>query len=834
MDVKPSAEDTFVAVDPDWDEEEGVLWVNAEMEGDLGGWDKITYCLTCCRVFKKWSLTRWGRSGKSGRLFMRGQLTGIAKQVEILLSEESVDNTNLSGFRKVNEQILLLLGAAALGVRPFEVFLIQLLIDDAFLKRFTELVELVKREMDAVADLPDLVWARLSKAIGVTKEHFQHCTLYVMVTTFGFWWRETCMEVLELPLRLTQGDVAQNLTDLDNRPESATEPFSKRLLEYFTLNGIEGATRMLTILKNSSMTTALAEEGHAPGAILMRGGSGFTEKGLRVRAFLSSARTLVRGKKVSMEIKRILTRVRNLKKKQPGKFTARQKFFKLTADHTVQGLGVGADRRAATETCMAKHALDFRKLSFGMRDRLMRSARRDVNEKKRNATSELRELEQHKRRLEREEREAAAQRGCKQNHLLQGRLSDEELQKAVDFFNSPACQSAQLEQNIGAWGEVPAAPPDSVVEELLDHAAPMMDEEAAVVPWWAKIQANLRDDFDSVACALEPDADDWYLFLYGKQKPHQIMLLRLRRRPLEVRLDQVEHIRWNERIYDYFPLEAYSETTIGWPTHDDFDLWVKADCRMQGRCVITPHEPQLLEVWLRGRPTTGSQRAGTRTPGPRRPRRDRDADARLREEFPELSSSDFEAEGHRRRRPRRARGPRLGPRPPAPAGHAAGGAAVYHGPEGGEDIDELLDFHEASDDDEGDLDMYFYVRHTKGKPSRGQDPRVDISIGGFARAEVQTWCLVYEFPVQRDFNIRLYEGEGNCTMLAREYCRRATYFYRIWRDAEDREVEYTDRHVTEYRPTAAWEQFCRDCYHIETLDRVMELNGLAPKLGRFW
>ena len=116
----------------------------------------------------------------------------------------------------------------------------------------------------------------------------------------------------------------------------------------------------------------------------------------------------------------------------------------------------------------------------------------------------------------------------------------------------------------------------------------------------------------------------------------------------------------------------------------------------------------------------------------------------------------------------------------------------------------------------------------------GKIPGLTSASGGFARAEVQTWCLVYEFPVQRDFNIRLYEGEGNCTMLAREYCRRATYFYRIWRDAEDREVEHTDRHVTEYRPTAAWEQFCRDCYHIETLDRVMEPNGLAPKLGRFW
>ena len=86
---------------------------------------------------------------------------------------------------------------------------------------------------------------------------------------FGFYYREVLMQFLTLPLKLTQGDIDQNLRVLRDTDDNDLEHVSKRWKTYLLSGGThEALVKLLQIVKASPTTTKLAEQGLSSGKIL--------------------------------------------------------------------------------------------------------------------------------------------------------------------------------------------------------------------------------------------------------------------------------------------------------------------------------------------------------------------------------------------------------------------------------------------------------------------------------------------------------------------------------------------------------------------------------------
>ena len=226
--------------------------------------------------------------------------------------------------------------------------------------------------------------------------------------------------------------------------------------------------------------------------------------------------------------------------------------------------------------------------------------------------------------------------------MVQARLDDQWLEHAVDHYNNES-EGLTLESHIGGFGEIPPEPTPDEQDALLAAAAPMLNEKAEGTPWWARLIAVHRELFDCVAIAREADAQEWWLFLYAKQSPkHQVTFLQLRLRAVEAAHESDEFVRINRQLYEYMPPLVRAEYEMDWPKGDeDFDIFIKHNCRVQGASVVTPHSPQLLEVYMAGRPLRQARQP--HEPAARRPRGvPRTARGAILEEFDWLSAGDLE------------------------------------------------------------------------------------------------------------------------------------------------------------------------------------------------
>lgn len=90
---------------------------------------------------------------------------------------------------------------------------------------------------------------------------------------------------------------------------------------------------------------------------------------------------------------------------------------------------------------------------------------------------------------------------------------------------------------------------------------------------------------------------------------------------------------------------------------------------------------------------------------------------------------------------------------------------------------------------------------------------------------------MYQWPHSKTFAFSLY-GRPACHELAREYCRRAQFFFDLWVDAEVEVFHYEQVHLDMYEETLEWVTFCCELdEESETFARAIEIRSLLPKLG---
>ena len=108
------------------------------------------------------------------------------------------------------------------------------------------------------------------------------------------------------------------------------------------------------------------------------------------------------------------------------------------------------------------------------------------------------------------------------------------------------------------------------------------------------------------------------------------------------------------------------------------------------------------------------------------------------------------------------------------------------------------------------------------------------SVGGFARAGLPAhWCAQYGRPRQQTFAFRRY-GHAAAKAMAREFIRRATFFFLMWVHAEDPEHFVFDAEsVVAYAPPAAWVDFLAALQEDAqwARRRALQVARLHPRIG---
>ena len=112
--------------------------------------------------------------------------------------------------------------------------------------------------------------------------------------------------------------------------------------------------------------------------------------------------------------------------------------------------------------------------------------------------------------------------------------------------------------------------------------------------------------------------------------------------------------------------------------------------------------------------------------------------------------------------------------------------------------------------------MHFYTRFLGGWWTLAHRGVECERIAGLARAHAESWCDIYGFPKEKTFTFRVYGRDGSIK-LAREFARRANYYYLLMVDSGlEYDFEYTQEIIDTYE------------YELDYLNWVTELANDDP------
>ena len=327
--------------------------------------------------------------------------------------------------------------------------------------------------------------------------------------------------------------------------------------------------------------------------------------------------------------------------------------------------------------------------------------------------------------------------------------------------------------------------------------------------------------------------------LFAKKIPYQITVLKLTRREVVVPAaggpDSEFIFPASRSDYDVANEKMLLDTEVS--LSDDEDIWIVPRICLYDEGAFSNVDAQRLEVFVRCMPEAVRIAPAA---GDRRRAAPRDVRLRILEENPFLDPEDLGLGG---------RGRTAAPRP---RGGAVGG-------EVGSDMeDDVAELNSDSDWDELDIehelvdiaaelsearagiaasegeDGYFYVMVRGGKWTLEHKGVVADACAGKARGGLPvSWCKYFKYPTMASASFQKYTRD-RALELSREFCRRSTYFFRLWLDSGlSYEVfRYTQAHVDAYVRHPDWAAFMTDVPAGSTSHkRAVKLDALVPKIG---
>lgn len=162
LDVPKTVLDVFIMVDPYFDGTR--LHVNKNMASHPQGWRHVKMCVLLCLRWLDWSDTRWLRSGRSARYYMRSILVGLDALVSVCLADPRCSHLHLSRHAsKSTFTVRRFFAVAAVASLPPEALHAKGMADDRFLRFGAEYRQEVLQQLDRIAGFPRCI--RLGRAL---------------------------------------------------------------------------------------------------------------------------------------------------------------------------------------------------------------------------------------------------------------------------------------------------------------------------------------------------------------------------------------------------------------------------------------------------------------------------------------------------------------------------------------------------------------------------------------------------------------------------------------------------------------------------------------------
>ena len=135
--IHPDWLDWFTKADPWWSKEDGCCYVSEEVRHERYSWQTIVAMVLICRRNCQWADTRWGKSWRSGRYFIRNIGTGLDSAVQMVIDGPTVSNAYIGGYKeRCDADVRRMMGIVGLAAIPCETFVISMLEDSP--KRWLE------------------------------------------------------------------------------------------------------------------------------------------------------------------------------------------------------------------------------------------------------------------------------------------------------------------------------------------------------------------------------------------------------------------------------------------------------------------------------------------------------------------------------------------------------------------------------------------------------------------------------------------------------------------------------------------------------------------------
>ena len=814
--VVPTMIDTFAFMDPVYTN--NVLRVNAALELEEGSRRKVGAAQLHCCTWTSMSLTRWGKVRDSAMRMVRSCLMGLEGLIDLVKQDDSISLYHLNGFDKASREVRTFYAVASISPVSAEAFVLELLQDDRFLKRADELWELIEEEFRFVLSLSAYYWDRVASFVApdMTGRELRVTSIRCCITTCGYLHWDSFQVIRRYPWSLTQGDIGANLIALEAAPiEDIREPTTRRIKRSLRL-GVslgEACSALEHIRDTLSCTTTLVEEGHGTGACLMKEHEQYIESTLCSRAVIHQGRALFAVHRGRQFQERIEAKIQALEACTP-KVGGRHMFVRMLAKQGGSVAGLGARSQQLCRDRMVRVSGGFGNLL--PRDRLALDFARQENYRRSSIASDdvahLRALLQLHRARSRAELDSVG----RVNHVSSFRFTDLETSELMDRYNRHV-QTVPKNALRRLAVESPDVPPAAHQALFIAEARALGLAERIQQPWWVRHVAANRVAFEDCAIVDRLDLDVAYYVSVAIQRPYAVSFLRMRRLPnvlpaygspeVEARQLPLHH-----RKYSYLPLDFVVGDLVQIEA-DSANLNVLFGIGFEDDVAFTNHASVDFEAFTAHHVACVPQgAAAVDVPVTRGiPRSEKD---KLLATYPWLSEEDLKdvTPGSGGGRFGRSYGKR--DRPVGEGSEDDVDEASEVDDFGGEawddaDIDaELGDLRREYDDRErvDDPEEFFYRRILGGKFCARNRGVVANSICGFPRAGLPLdWCKTYEFPLQMACHFRQYHGQENCEMLTREYCRRGSFFFRLWLEAgASHDFEYDEFQKDSYEEDETW------------------------------
>ena len=838
LEVEANVLDDLVYVDPFWDGTS--LLVNKQLMHVENGWEQIASCVLYLLQWIMYSETRWAKVGRSARLLLRSLAIGLDGLVDIVKHDPNASMYHLNGFFRATPGIRRYIAIAAASTFPVEALAIELFDDDRVLRRVAELRGVLDEEYHYILSLPSYYWARVAKLVSGSCDatELRCATLRATNAMLGYLHHDMFAQLERHPLSLTQGSIAENLSALAEQAlDDVKEPTAKKIRQLLALQfPTDRLCVALGFVRDElSCTTNLVEQGHGSGACLRKYHDTYNERTLRWRCLHHQCRALLNDSKDERVSRALRNHIADLEGYAPS-IGGRQMFFKVMLNNKMNAVdGDGGDARKRARRIMSDHAAAYEQLPKRERAAYDLKARKYVEYKKEETRGDIvhlrARLELHERRCLEESRELGMR-----SHVNEVRFTDLDIKIMAESMRKISSDRKGNKQRLlNEELESPAAPTQAEQNILLAEEKKLGVPIELKQPRWVRHIAAHRDLFVDVAICKDSDAGAAYLVVNALQNPCTVSFLELRKMERatvlhddsifgELDLQPLHH-----REYSYLPFKHTTGDLIPINEEDD-DLIVIPGVTMLNDVASTNQPPQFWEQFTfhHSQPIRSSSNIGKRE----RAHVSKSEMARLLQEHPWLTEHDFV----------RASGRGVGGGGSSSSNKVAKKSAPEDTGKLAEtqelfevDMEELkceiLQLREDCGDEEDEY-TFFYTRLLCGPWTKAHKGVAAQGIVGLARAGLpKQWCKDYGFPSQFNAFFARY-GNNSAVQLAREYCRRADHYFKIWLEdpTYNQKFRYNDAHIASYTETTEWFDFAlAQPLNSATFGRVMEVRRLVPK-----